>query len=851
MLKLNNTGSIVWVQNYTSYIHITALDIDTFYLGDQQIIDTLTVLVPVPTNDVGISMKLDGFGNIFICGASKGLDSNYHFSIIKINSNSGTMIDTNRIVLGKKSEIPFLMILDNGNIYITGITDSANNIDIQTIKLDNLLNLQWVRSFDGQGLNDIPTCITSDNSGNIFVSGFSKTVNGGSEIVTTKYNSNGDSVWRDYIQPYNDSTIAIPYKLFYSNTALYMSGQVFNGHNQDFAIAKYDQNGNLKILKLFNGDGDNNDIATDLHVDATNNMYVTGIAFDTNLQRKYTLIKYSQSIKENQIEYDSLGKPIYATNELIINFNKSLINSSELNINDLERNYYNIENLLSSSIIDSLNSKVNYDFDFRNCIVYRMFDQKTTDTLEISLSGDTINVSAYWNTFLIKIVQIPSVRSTDKIGIWSDSLNKLKSIVNYANPNIVFQLGGVSKPKDYLYRYQYSLHQTDEAWILPMKSSYPYSINIEPAWEIIDNNEISNNNSEAVKIGIFEEAYKNHPDLVDIDGSSIIKEGKDFTSLPASIITDFRPKFYHGTAVAGIIGAARNNPNAPNSTIADGVAGIAGANFDPNHRKHSCKMYILKIDATNGLTFASNMAHALESARKDFVLNIIDCSWQCSIDNGKFSMSSFKSLEEQMALLYRSDIIMVAIRGNYYGTEYAIATGGENSNYKILPGCYYNNWVINVGASGWDGHSKNQSNGDTKIYGEGTYPCNSNWVSMYNFMVDVLAPGTTDLVATTQDPKYPHVDDYGCSDENPDGFKIYFSLPFYRPGTDNYYKTFTGTCAAAAHVAGIVSLMYARHNPNNPAVNNLKYSDYLGPDDIDTILKMSSYRHDSWWGGLR
>ena len=76
-----------------------------------------------------------------------------------------------------------------GNIYVTGYSPSTNSgKDIVTIKYDNNGNQLWLQHYDGPAHgDDIATGIIVDNETNIYVTGYSATTNGGTEFVTIKY----------------------------------------------------------------------------------------------------------------------------------------------------------------------------------------------------------------------------------------------------------------------------------------------------------------------------------------------------------------------------------------------------------------------------------------------------------------------------------------------------------------------------------------------------------------------------------------------------------------------------------------------------------------------------------------
>ena len=102
------------------------------------------------------------------------------------------------------------MVLDKfGNVFISGyITVDSNNKDILTLKYDNNGNLKWVRTYDSPDhKTDVPNKIAVDNSGNVIVAGYSLKTNGVDDYFVIKYASNGDSLWSSRIS-YQSDTLA-------------------------------------------------------------------------------------------------------------------------------------------------------------------------------------------------------------------------------------------------------------------------------------------------------------------------------------------------------------------------------------------------------------------------------------------------------------------------------------------------------------------------------------------------------------------------------------------------------------------------------------------------------------------
>ncbi len=83
------------------------------------------------------------------------------------------------------------MPFDQANsVYVTGYSPGTNSgNDIVTIKYDPNGNQIWLQRYNGPGNGDdeAGNAIVVDNNGNVYVTGYDTTAAGGTEIVTIKY----------------------------------------------------------------------------------------------------------------------------------------------------------------------------------------------------------------------------------------------------------------------------------------------------------------------------------------------------------------------------------------------------------------------------------------------------------------------------------------------------------------------------------------------------------------------------------------------------------------------------------------------------------------------------------------
>jgi subtilisin family serine protease len=441
-------------------------------------------------------------------------------------------------------------------------------------------------------------------------------------------------------------------------------------------------------------------------------------------------------------------------------------------------------------VIDSLNSKL--PFDAGKLPTFKIFRRLTTaDSLSITRLGDTIPVPAFWAT--LSVMMPEGFNEFDLI----DSLNTLSPMVHYGEVNGFIMAASV--PNDPLYaNVQASLHPALLPSPNPNNINLVNHINVEGAWEI----ETGKKN---IIVGVFDEPiFWQHEDFQVAESSSNIPllsntkivGGKNYyNQVELSQIS--MPLHFHGTAVAGIIGAVRNN--------GIGVAGIAGGDVSLNPIEYGVEMISFGILSGNLINYSitpNNLSTTaweamLEGALQTtntfgYGVNIQNHSWQHT--SQWYPAYYAVTLSQVIEQSWRNNSILVIARGNNY------TPGVGNSSPATIPSTIDDRMIISVGASGTDGLWKYTNNGTP-----------SNWSTYYGLDMDVLAPGVSALVTSCFPSSYPP------------------------PNNNNWsidYGPFDGTSAAAPNVTGVASLMLSKHN----------YPNSLASEDIEHILQKSTYQ---------
>ncbi|TSA27868.1 MAG: T9SS C-terminal target domain-containing protein [Bacteroidetes bacterium] len=203
---------------------------------------------------------------------------------------------------GSRIDIPSSMAIDgSGNVYITGTTKTESysyDDDFLTIKYNSSGIEQWVRTYNGPLDNvDKANAIAVDNLGYIYVTG-SSTGNqyGYFNWVTIKYNSAGQEQWLQRYAPLGGgepASIVVDESGF-----VYVSGHAEEGYGMHFTTIKYNSAG-VPLWETSELPYEGKNIAA-MKVDNAGNVYVTGLGYlGDPVYSNYVTIKYnSDGIKQ-------------------------------------------------------------------------------------------------------------------------------------------------------------------------------------------------------------------------------------------------------------------------------------------------------------------------------------------------------------------------------------------------------------------------------------------------------------------------------------------------------------------------------------------------------------------------
>ncbi|MDZ7359466.1 MAG: T9SS type A sorting domain-containing protein [candidate division KSB1 bacterium] len=268
---------------------------------------------PVNGDDVGYEIVADDSGYVYVAGYSYNQAGNPDCIVIKYNQNGRRLWNARYNGPANLNDVAYaLAVDDSGNVYIAGYSvNSSPNRDFITIKYNRKGIRQWVASYNGpanwhDGIYDLQL----DKNGNAYVTGYSYAEASGYDWVTIKYNAAGVKQW---LLRHNGPGNAedCPYEMVLDDAAnLYIAGYCSTKTSgYDFMTAKYNSAGVKQWTSRYNPPANKADIANDIVLDNAGNVCVTGKSENASGDSDYLTLKYNNAgvLQWNQ-RYNGPGK---------------------------------------------------------------------------------------------------------------------------------------------------------------------------------------------------------------------------------------------------------------------------------------------------------------------------------------------------------------------------------------------------------------------------------------------------------------------------------------------------------------------------------------------------------------
>ena len=261
---------------------------------------------PDNEQDRANAITVDGSGNVYVTGQSYGNATDLDFTTVKYNPLGTQSWEARYNGPADTADVGYSIVVDeSGNVYVAGYSVGSNgSYDFATLKYNSVGQQLWIERYDGPGNSeDRVFSIALDDSGYIYVTGRSYGDTTDADWATIKYNSDGVVQWT---VRYNGSLNSLdsPNKIIVDdsfNVYVTGSGSYNSGDGEDFTTIKYNSSGEQQWVSTYNGPHNFRDVANSMDVDGMGNVYVTGRTWVTQLDYDFATIKYNSSGQEKWV----------------------------------------------------------------------------------------------------------------------------------------------------------------------------------------------------------------------------------------------------------------------------------------------------------------------------------------------------------------------------------------------------------------------------------------------------------------------------------------------------------------------------------------------------------------------
>ncbi|MBI3195181.1 MAG: SBBP repeat-containing protein [Ignavibacteriae bacterium] len=339
-IKYNSVGESLWIARYNGsgngvdYASAIAVDAsgNVYVTGSSEGLGTSDDYATIKYDSSGVEqwvvryngsrnvvdaasdIAVDAIGNVYVTGYSGEVGTSDDYTTIKYNSSGEEQWAMHYNGPTNSSDKATALSIDAlGNIYVTGNSESATWYDIATVKYNSLGIEEWVVRYNGfANLNDEATAIAVDASGGVYVAGmiYEEAYHG--NYITIKYDATGVLQWTKIFRSSNrysyidNSAVAITVD---GAGNIYSTGYIYDGvAARDYLTVKYSSAGTVLWSVKYNGPENSYDVAHDIAVDISGNVYVTGTGYSSTTGVDYVTVKYnSLGVQQWMSRYTGTG----------------------------------------------------------------------------------------------------------------------------------------------------------------------------------------------------------------------------------------------------------------------------------------------------------------------------------------------------------------------------------------------------------------------------------------------------------------------------------------------------------------------------------------------------------------
>lgn len=245
-------------------------------------------------HDLGVKIGLSG-SRVIVTGIGQFNTFTWQAMSLSYLQSNGNLTGTSNSGSASPGveEVSDLFIDYEDNIYVAGSkVGGTTGYDMLLIKLDEDLNIEWTREWDGDGMTDKASGVRVAPNGDVYLSGTTQTSAQGTDVVLVKYNADGDLIWsQTYNGDYKGDDEATSLE-WHDDGYLYIAGSSFVVSSLDYLTLKYDTTGALLWDITYNSPSNKDDRATNMAIDDEGDIIVSGQCEINDSTTTYYTVKY-------------------------------------------------------------------------------------------------------------------------------------------------------------------------------------------------------------------------------------------------------------------------------------------------------------------------------------------------------------------------------------------------------------------------------------------------------------------------------------------------------------------------------------------------------------------------------
>lgn len=256
---------------------------------------------PLDNTDQAVDIVLDAAGNSYVTGTSMGATGTFDIVTVKYSPAGQELWFAVYDGSASDNDGGADLTLDaQGNVYVTGKAKGTGTLeDMVTIKYNNAGVQQWASVYSGTAnLQDEGKHVEVDAGGNVYVCGYTTLVNTTTDWLVVKYNSSGAQQWavtHNGVNSGNDDATDLVLDAS-ANVIVTGTANDNGGTLSDIVTLKLsNSNGSTMWTNTYNGADNDNDYGKVITIDKNGNIFVGGRVYVSGYWFNYLTMRINQS----------------------------------------------------------------------------------------------------------------------------------------------------------------------------------------------------------------------------------------------------------------------------------------------------------------------------------------------------------------------------------------------------------------------------------------------------------------------------------------------------------------------------------------------------------------------------